>query len=109
KLWWFGDKIFAARLEQVPLTERVEETVFRSLHEKGRVSFTEVWDTVAREFPNSLTSDSTSNRIPYLRKTHATFFMKGAKNRKRSREFYGGMGYGCARISKFTDFRQHEH
>ena len=60
KLWWFKDKAFAARLEAVPLTERVEETVFRCLHEKGRVTFTEVWDTVAREFPNSLTSDSTS-------------------------------------------------
>jgi hypothetical protein len=60
KLWWFKDKTFAARLEAVPLTERVEETVFRCLHEKGRVTFTEVWDTVAREFPNSLTSDSTS-------------------------------------------------
>jgi 16S rRNA G966 N2-methylase RsmD len=60
KLWWFADSIFIARLEQVPLTERVEETVFRCLHEKGRVTFTEVWDTVAREFPNSLTSDSTS-------------------------------------------------
>ena len=62
KLWWFTDKTFVARLEQVPLTERVEETVFRCLHERGRVTFTEVWDTVAREFPNSLTSDSTSIR-----------------------------------------------
>ena len=60
KLWWFADEAFAARLQAVPLTERVEETVFRCLHEKGRVTFTEVWDTVAREFPNSLTSDSTS-------------------------------------------------
>jgi 16S rRNA G966 N2-methylase RsmD len=60
KLWWFADKTFAARLEQVPLTERVEGTVFRCLHDKGRVTFTEIWDTVAREFPNSLTSDSTS-------------------------------------------------
>ena len=60
RLWWFADKTFAARLEAVPLTERVEETVFRCLHEKGRVTFTEVWDIVAREFPNSLTSDSTS-------------------------------------------------
>lgn len=60
KLWWFADKAFAARLEAIPLTERVEETVFRCLHSKGRVTFTEVWDTVAREFPNSLTSDSTS-------------------------------------------------
>jgi 16S rRNA G966 N2-methylase RsmD len=60
KLWWFADKTFVARLEAIPLTERVEETVFRCLHDKGRVTFTEVWDTVAREFPNSLTSDSTS-------------------------------------------------
>jgi len=60
KLWWFADKTFTARLEAVPLTERVEETVFRCLHAKGRVTFTEIWDTVAREFPNSLTSDSTS-------------------------------------------------
>ncbi len=60
KLWWFVDKTFVARLESVPLTERVEATVFRCLHEKGRVTFTEVWDTVAREFPNSLTSDGTS-------------------------------------------------
>ena len=60
KLWWFADKTFAARLEAVPLTERVEKTVFGCLNDKGRVSFTEVWDTVAREFPNSLTSDSTS-------------------------------------------------
>jgi 16S rRNA G966 N2-methylase RsmD len=60
KLWWFADKTFAARLEAVPLTERVEKTVFNCLKEKGRVTFTEVWDTVAREFPNSLTSDSTS-------------------------------------------------
>jgi 16S rRNA G966 N2-methylase RsmD len=60
KLWWFADKAFAARLEAVPLTERVEGTVFRCLHAKGRATFTEIWDTVAREFPNSLTSDSTS-------------------------------------------------
>jgi len=60
RLWWFADKTFVARLEAIPLTERVEETVFRCLHDKGRVTFTEVWDTVAREFPNSLTSDSTS-------------------------------------------------
>ena len=60
KMWWFADKTFAARLEAVPLTERVEATVFRCLHERGRATFTDVWDTVAREFPNSLTSDSTS-------------------------------------------------
>jgi len=60
KLWWFKDPIFVARLKEVPLSERVEQTIFRALSEKGRVTFTEVWDSVSREFPNSLTSDSTS-------------------------------------------------
>jgi 16S rRNA G966 N2-methylase RsmD len=60
KLWWFKNPIFVARLKAVPLSERVEQTVLRSLWDKGRVTFTEVWDAVSREFPNSLTSDSTS-------------------------------------------------
>jgi hypothetical protein len=60
KLWWFNDPAFVARLRQAPLTERVEQTVFRILRDKGKVTFTEVWDAVSREFPNSLTSDSTS-------------------------------------------------
>jgi 16S rRNA G966 N2-methylase RsmD len=62
ELWWFNDPAFVARLKEVPLTERVEETVFRRLHQHGRVTFTEMWDAVSQEFPNSLTSDSTSIR-----------------------------------------------
>ncbi|MFZ1087001.1 MAG: hypothetical protein WAN35_18715, partial [Terracidiphilus sp.] len=60
KLWWFKDSIFVARLKEVPLTERVERTVENTLRTSGKVTFTEVWDAVSREFPNSLTSDSTS-------------------------------------------------
>jgi putative DNA methylase len=60
KLWWFKNPLFVARLKEVPLSERVEQTIFRALSERGRVTFTEVWDAVSREFPNSLTSDSTS-------------------------------------------------
>lgn len=60
ELWWFNDPVFIARLKETPLSERVEETVFRCLNERGRVTFTQVWDAVSREFPNSLTSDSTS-------------------------------------------------
>jgi 16S rRNA G966 N2-methylase RsmD/uncharacterized Zn finger protein (UPF0148 family) len=62
ELWWFHDPVFVARLQEVPLTERVEQTVFRSLNRHGRVTFTQVWDEVSQEFPNSLTSDSTSIR-----------------------------------------------
>jgi hypothetical protein len=60
KQWWFKDPIFIRRLKETPLTERVEQTVLRVLQSKGRVTFTDVWDAVSREFPNSLTSDSTS-------------------------------------------------
>jgi len=60
ELWWFKDPVFVARLQDVPLTERVEQTVFRILNKHGRVTFTQVWDEVSQEFPNSLTSDSTS-------------------------------------------------
>lgn len=61
KLWWFSDeKLRALRLQTVPLSERVEETVYRCLNQRGRVTFTDVWAAVSREFPNSLTSDSTS-------------------------------------------------
>lgn len=60
RLWWFKDTSIVPRLNEVPLTERVEETVYRQLYKKGRVTFTEAWDAVSTEFPNSLTSDSTS-------------------------------------------------
>jgi 16S rRNA G966 N2-methylase RsmD len=60
QLWWFEDQNQVMRLKEVPLTERVEQTVFRLLQAKGRVTFTDAWESVSIEFPNSLTSDSTS-------------------------------------------------
>ncbi|MDL1959388.1 MAG: DNA adenine methylase [Deltaproteobacteria bacterium] len=60
KLWWFKDTSIVPRLNEIPLTERVEQTIYRKLYQRGRVTFTEIWDAVSTEFPNSLTSDSTS-------------------------------------------------
>lgn len=60
KLWWFKTTSLVPHLNEIPLTERVEQTVYRKLNQKGKVTFTEVWDAVSTEFPNSLTSDSTS-------------------------------------------------
>jgi len=60
KLWWFKDPSIVPRLNEIPLTERVEQTVYRKLLQAGKVTFTEMWDAVSTEFPNSLTSDSTS-------------------------------------------------
>jgi 16S rRNA G966 N2-methylase RsmD len=77
-LWWFNDPIFVARLSEVPLTERVEQTVYRIIQDRGRATFTEVWDAVSQEFPNSLTSDSTSIKEAlelYARKANLGFWV----------------------------------
>ncbi len=78
KLWWFKDPSMVPRLKEIPLTERVEQTVYRKLHQKGKVTFTEVWDAVSTEFPNSLTSDSMSILDAlkvYARKVSGGFWM----------------------------------
>lgn len=61
-LWWFKNPLSIAHLEQIPLSERVEQTVLRYLQKQIRVTFTEVWNAVSTEFPNSLTSDRMSIR-----------------------------------------------
>ncbi|MBI5476740.1 MAG: DNA adenine methylase [Ignavibacteriales bacterium] len=60
KLWWFKDPKVVYRLKEIPLSERVEQTILRTLQKKGKVTFTDAWEAVSIEFPNSLTSDSTS-------------------------------------------------
>lgn len=75
KLWWFKDSSIVPHLKTVPLSERVEQTVLRKLQQRARVTFTEVWDAVSTEFPNSLTSDSMS--IKEALKTYANPITKG--------------------------------
>lgn len=60
QLWWLSDPSSIKHLEKIPLSERVEQSVVRILREKGKVSFTEALDRVFTEFPNSLTTDTTS-------------------------------------------------
>ncbi len=62
KLWWFRIPNLVKHLRQIPLSERVEQTVLRQLQSKGKLTFTDVWDAVSTAFPNSLTSDQTSIR-----------------------------------------------
>ncbi|MGB8656804.1 MAG: DNA methyltransferase [Candidatus Zixiibacteriota bacterium] len=59
-LWWFKDPSIVPHLKTIPLSERVEQTVLRKLQQRGKVTFTEMWDAISTEFPNSLTSDSMS-------------------------------------------------
>ena len=60
QLWWIKDPSVVARLQQIPISERVEQTIFRKLMQKGKVTFTEMWDAISIAFPNSLTTDSMS-------------------------------------------------
>ncbi|MDI6807820.1 MAG: DNA methyltransferase [Candidatus Eisenbacteria bacterium] len=60
KAWWFKDPSSIPRLQTVPLSERVEQTVLRKLQERGRVTFTDMWKAISEEFPNALTTDSIS-------------------------------------------------
>jgi len=62
KAWWFRDPSSIPHLKTIPLSERVEQTVLRKLQERGRVTFTDMWKTISEEFPNALTTDSTSIR-----------------------------------------------
>lgn len=62
KTWWFKDPSSVPHLQTVPLSERVEQTVLRKLQERGRVTFTDMWKAISEEFPNALTTDSTSIR-----------------------------------------------
>ena len=60
QLWWFKDPSKIAHLQTIPLSERVEQTVLRKLQQRGKVTFTEMWDAISKAFPNALTSDSMS-------------------------------------------------
>jgi hypothetical protein len=59
ELWWFKDTSIIPHFE-IPLSERVEQTILRKLMSEYKVTFTQLWEAVSIEFPNSLTSDSVS-------------------------------------------------
>ena len=61
ELWWLKEPSKYIKYN-IPLSERVEETIERELLSKGRTTFTEVWSAVSTRFPNSLTPDSSDIR-----------------------------------------------
>lgn len=77
ELWWFREPNKYIKYG-IPLSERVEETVQRELLSKGKVTFTQIWDAVSTNFPNSLTSDSSSIMdalVQYARKVPGGLWM----------------------------------
>ena len=77
KLWWLKEPRKYIKYD-IPLSERVEETVYRELLSKGKVTFTQVWDAISTKFPNSLTSDSSKIMdalAQYARKVPGGYWM----------------------------------
>jgi 16S rRNA G966 N2-methylase RsmD len=77
ELWWLKEPHKYIKYN-IPLSERVEETVCRQLLSKGKVTFTQVWDAISEKFPNSLTSDTSSIMdalVQYARKVPGGFWM----------------------------------
>jgi DNA modification methylase len=77
KLWWLKEPRKYIKYD-IPLSERVEETVYRELLSKGKVTFTQVWDAISTKFPNSLTSDSSKIMdalVQYARKVPGGYWM----------------------------------
>jgi hypothetical protein len=77
KLWWLGEPRKYIKYD-IPLSERVEETVYRELLSKGKVTFTQVWEAISTKFPNSLTSDSSKIMdalVQYARKVPGGHWM----------------------------------
>jgi 16S rRNA G966 N2-methylase RsmD len=77
EMWWLKEPKKYIRYD-IPLSERVEETVYRELLSKGKATFTQVWDAVSTKFPNSLTSDSSSIMgalVQYARKVPPDLWM----------------------------------
>ena len=93
--WWFRNPSSIPHLESVPLSERVEQTVLRKLQELGRVTFTDMWKAISEEFPNALTTDSTSIREAlqsYARQVgHGEWMLKPEYNQEKIHRMHTAM------------------
>jgi len=104
KAWWFREPASVPHLESVPLSERVEQTVLRKLQERGRVTFTDMWKAISEEFPNALTTDSTSIREAlqsYARQVgHGEWMLKPEYNQDKIRRAHTIMIAILAEVGK---------
>lgn len=109
QLWWFKDATIVPHLKTVPLSERVEQAVLRRLQQRGKVTFTEIWNAVSTEFPNSLTSDSMSIKESlkvYARQVSGGYWLiKPNADRKRIEREHTEMIAILAEIGKSHGFK----
>ncbi len=109
KLWWFKDPSIIPHLKTIPLSERVEQTVLRRLQQRGKVTFTEMWDAISTEFPNSLTSDSMSIKEAlkiYARQVSGGYWLiKSSLTQQEIEREHTEIIVMLAEIGKFSGFK----
>jgi 16S rRNA G966 N2-methylase RsmD len=102
--WWFKNPSSVPHLESVPLSERVEQTVLRKLQERAKVTFTDMWKAISEEFPNALTTDSTSIKEAlqsYARQVgHNEWMLKPEYNQDKIRRAHTTMIAILAEVGK---------
>ncbi len=90
ELWWLTEEVLKkTRIEDVPLLERVEEVIYRLLNSDVRITFTDAWEKVSIQFPNSLTTDSTSIKEAlqiYAREVSGGYWMLKPEIKQAQRE-----------------------
>lgn len=57
-VWWFTDPSSIPFIEQVPLSERVEQAVINVLNKEYQVSFDKILQEIFIKFPNALTPET---------------------------------------------------
>jgi hypothetical protein len=106
--WWFQNPSSIPHLESVPLSERVEQTVLRKLQELGRVTFTDMWKAISEEFPNALTTDSTSIKEAlqsYARQVgHGEWMLRPEYNQDKIHRMHTTMIAILAEVGKANDY-----
>jgi len=106
--WWFKDPSSIPHLQSVPLSERVEQIILRKLQELAKVTFTDMWKAISEEFPNALTTDSTSIRDAlqsYARQVgHGEWMLKPEYNRDKIHRMHTTMIAILAEVGKANDY-----
>jgi len=109
QVWWFKDPRIIPHLKTIPLSERIEQTVLRKLQQRGKVTFTEIWDAISTEFPNSLTSDSISIKEAlkiYAREMSGGFWLiKESFTQDEIKREHTEMIVILAEIAKYNNFK----
>lgn len=87
--WWFSEEEKRKHKLETPLSDRMETAIIQTFHDKIKVSFDDILQTLFIEFPNSLTPDygSINNLIKEygVKQKGGTWMLKGSFKKDESK------------------------